>query len=268
MPLKNYTRWSEYCFPSCWQLHAFPHLASALIFLLTVPQMCSCLILQTDTGILQFPAEVSHGNQVAWFSYRHWTDTGCIRKKRMGVLSVQWVRRFWLLKFRKIRPALAYALRPPRITMRSVLFIIEVNMDSLRAWREWNKENSERLMTQMSKMRTKDDFICHRQHADSLKKKRKRFRNASMIRVKIWNQSRKCDCFFHHRKYSPGRLSSTFPAHTVLAFSGYTTTKQTWAGPLRHESVHPLQWFFFYSVWRLEYETGRLSILSSGISGR
>ncbi len=78
---------------------------------------------------------------------------------------------------------LAYALRPPH--NYEISFVIVVNMDSLRAWREWNREGSERLMTQMSKMRTKDDFIAIDNMQDSLKKETERFRNASMIRVKF-----------------------------------------------------------------------------------
>ncbi len=78
---------------------------------------------------------------------------------------------------------LAYPLRPPH--NYEISFVIIVNMDSFRAWKEWNKAGSEKLIAQMSKMRTKDDFITIDKMQDSLKKETERFRNASMIRVKF-----------------------------------------------------------------------------------
>ncbi len=78
---------------------------------------------------------------------------------------------------------LAFTLRPPH--NYEISFVIIVNMDSFRAWKEWNKDGSEKLIAQMSKMRTRDDFIAIDNMQDSLKKETERFRNASMIRVKF-----------------------------------------------------------------------------------
>jgi hypothetical protein len=78
---------------------------------------------------------------------------------------------------------LAENLRPPH--EYEIGFIIIVNRDSLHAWQEWNKNFDENMMVEIEKMKTSNDFSSVKAIQESKKTGMERYRNVSMIRLKI-----------------------------------------------------------------------------------
>jgi hypothetical protein len=78
---------------------------------------------------------------------------------------------------------LAFHLRPPHSYEISFIFI--VSKDSLRAWQEWDKDFNTRMMEELEKMKSSNDFSSVPKIQQSKKINYENFRNASMIRVKF-----------------------------------------------------------------------------------
>ena len=78
---------------------------------------------------------------------------------------------------------LADHLRPPHDYEISFIFIVD--FDSLRAWQHWQQDFLTNMQEEIKKMTTNNDYSKFAGMKDLKKNKEERFRNASMLRVKI-----------------------------------------------------------------------------------
>ncbi len=78
---------------------------------------------------------------------------------------------------------LADHLRPPHDYEISFIFIVD--SDSLRAWQQWQQDFLTNMQEEIKKMTTNNDYSKFAGMQDLKKNKDERFRNASMLRVKI-----------------------------------------------------------------------------------
>ena len=78
---------------------------------------------------------------------------------------------------------LADHLRPPHDYEISFIFIVD--FDSLRAWQHWQQDFLTNMQEEIKKMTTNNDYSKFAGMQDLKKNKEERFRNASMLRVKI-----------------------------------------------------------------------------------
>ncbi len=78
---------------------------------------------------------------------------------------------------------LADRLRPPHDYEISFIFIVD--FDSLRAWQHWQQDFLTNMQEEIKKMTTNNDYSKFAGMQDLKKNKEERFRNASMLRVKI-----------------------------------------------------------------------------------
>ena len=78
---------------------------------------------------------------------------------------------------------LADRLRPPHDYEISFIFIVD--FDSLRAWQHWQQDFLTNMEEEIKKMTTNNDYSKFAGMQDLKKNKEERFRNASMLRVKI-----------------------------------------------------------------------------------